>query len=347
MVLLFFGSGAFAATVLERLAAVHSVAFVITSPPAPAGRKMTLTPCAAEKKARALGIQVLHEIPPRQIELRELQRQMFGGKMELLRDVSPQMMRQMGTRSAKVQTVVCDYGKILSADMLDAVSGGKAGGALNIHPSLLPRWRGATPIERAVLAGDVATGVTIMRMNEQLDSGDILAQWAMPLGDEWSAAALAPRLAEQGAALLLQVLAAPQDYPPRKQVQGRDEARVSYAGKIMPHELRLDFNETAAQCRRRVLAFSPQPGAYFLLGDERLRVLSAAAVQGAEGSAEAGTLLAADEKQGMVVACGEGALAITEVQRAGRRAMPVAAFLRGYSLREYIGKRFLSSGGGG
>lgn len=294
----FFGGGAFAAQVLARLAAVHEVVLVVTPPPAAGGRKMKLRlpPAAQEAQARHLPLQ--HAATPHLLQ-----------------------------EAAADATVVCDYGKLLPPAVLQA-----AGWAVNIHPSLLPRWRGAAPIERAVLAGDAVTGVSIMQMNAELDGGDILAQWQMPLTAETGAAALHTLLAQEGAALLLQVLAQPQRYPPRAQ----ESARATYAGKIVPADLKLNFNETATVCRRRILAFAPRPGAHFFAGGERLRALAAEVLPPPD--AAAGTLLAADGARGVVVACADSALAITHLQRAGRRPLAAAEFLRGMKLATQIGK---------
>ena len=300
----FFGGGAFAAQVLARVAAVHEVALVVTPAAAASGRKMKPRLPPAAEEAQALRLPLHHA-------------------------ATPELLRQSGAKS----TVVCDYGRLLPPEILRA-----AGWAVNIHPSLLPRWRGAAPIERAVLAGDAATGVSIMQMSEGLDCGDVLAQWRMQMTPETGAAELRTTLMQEGAALLLRVLDDPQAHPPRPQ----DEAQATYARKIAAGDLQLNFGESAVQCRRRVLAFAPRPGAHFFIGGERLRALAAAVVDCAademDGAPQPGTLLAADGARGVVVACGEGALSITHLQRAGRRALPAAEFLRGMPLAAVVKK---------
>ena len=296
MSLVFFGSGTFAATVLERISTVHAVQQVIAPPPAPAAYKMQLT--AAAQTAKQLRLPVIHCITAEALQ-----------------------------QSAAQAVIVCDYGKILPPPLLAA-----ANTALNVHPSLLPRWRGAAPIERALLNGDTEIGVTIMQMNERLDAGDILAQQRLPLTADIPACELRQVLARKGADLLLQVLAAPQAHPPQKQ----DESQATYADKITRADCCLNFFQSAAQCLRQVLALAPQPAAECFIGGERLRVLAAAAVRRAP--AAPGTLLAADTRQGIVIACGSDSLAITRLQRNGRKAMPAVDFLRGKPLAAHVGE---------
>lgn len=287
MKLVFFGSGAVAAMILPCLAAQHTIRLVVTSPPAAAGRKMQPT------------------LPPAAIQARQLQ-------LPLAHALTSAALQQLDADYG----VVCDYGKMIPTEWFERLP------MLNVHPSLLPRWRGATPVEHTLLTGDKKTGVTIAQINEELDSGDILAQWQTDLPPTMTAGELYPLLAKHGASLLLQVLADPAAYPPQKQ----DEEQVTVAPKISAAQRRLDFSRSAQACVRQVLAFAPAPGAYFFIGKERIRVLAAEALS-AE-AVEAGRLNAAGKE--LVVACADGSLRITRVQRAGKQPMSSADFLRGY-----------------
>lgn len=290
MRIVFFGGGHFAAAVLEQAAAAHEVVQVVTPPAAAAGRKMALALPPAAKMAEQLSLPLVH-------------------------DMEVAALEQLAAQAC----VVCDYGRMLPPALLAA-----GGRMLNIHPSLLPRWRGAAPIERAVLAGDRRSGVTIMQMTSRLDAGPILAQWQMPIEGSATAGQLRRIFAGQGAALLLQVLAQPAGYPPAEQ----DEAQATYAHKITAACRRLDFTRAAEDCLRQVLAFAPAPGAYFFLGQERVRVLKAQVAPSI--AAAAGTLRAMDGQRLLVACGGGGALQIDRLQRAGRNAVSAAEFLRGW-----------------
>ena len=190
-------------------------------------------------------------------------------------------------------------------------------GCLNVHGSLLPRWRGAAPVQRAILAGDELTGVTIMQMERGLDTGPMLSRVETPVAHK-TAGDLTSELAEKGAVLMVSVLANLAAHPPVVQ----PEEGVTYAHKIDKAESRLDFTPSAAQVERQVRAFAPAPGAFFELEGERYRVLAADV---AEGSGTPGTTLDA----ALTIACGEGALRPSLIQRAGKPAMETAALLRG------------------
>ena len=212
--------------------------------------------------------------------------------------------------------VVAAYGLILPQAVLDA----PRLGCLNVHGSLLPRWRGAAPVQRAILAGDVLTGVTIMQMERGLDTGPMLATVETPVAGK-TAGELTAELAEKGAALMVEVLADLGAHPPEVQ----PEEGVTYAHKIDKAESRLDFTRSAVEVERQVRAFAPAPGAFFELEGERYRVLAAEVVEGA--GAPGATIDAA-----LTIACGEGALRSTLIQRAGKPAMETAALLRGRAI---------------
>lgn len=300
MKLAFMGSPDFAVPALRALvAAGHEVAVVYAQPPKPAGRGQRETPCPVHAAALELGLPV--RTPPK---LRRNEEELAA-------------FRALDLDAA----IVAAYGLILPQDFLDAPKRG----CLNIHGSLLPRWRGAAPIQAAIEAGDDETGITIMQMEAGLDTGPMLRKGATPIGPQDTAADLHDRLAEIGARLILEELASPST----PEIQ--DEALANYAPKLSREDARLDFRLPAAQLERRIRAFFPWPGALALMGDMVLKILAAEVVAG-EGIP--GTML--DDH--LTIACGEGALRITRLQRAGKNAMSTADFLRGTKLPE--GARF-------
>jgi methionyl-tRNA formyltransferase len=212
--------------------------------------------------------------------------------------------------------VVAAYGLILPRGVLDAPKHG----CLNVHGSLLPRWRGAAPVQRAILAGDVETGVTIMQMEAGLDTGPMLAE-ARTLIDHKTAGQLTEEIAALGAKAMVDVLADLNRNPPVVQ----PSKGVTYASKIDKAEARLDFRHDAAQVERQVRAFAPAPGAFFELAGERFRVLAADVI---EGKGENGTTL----DDALAIACGSASIRPSIIQRAGRPAMDTAALLRGYPI---------------
>jgi methionyl-tRNA formyltransferase len=292
MRVIFMGTPDFAVPALTALvAAGHEVVAVYTQPPRPGGRRgkeLTLTP--VHNKAAELGIAVRHPAS-------------LKGETE---------RAEFAALGADVAVVVA-YGLILPQAVLDAPKHG----CLNIHASLLPRWRGAAPVQRAILAGDAETGVTIMQMEAGLDTGPMLAAARTPIDDK-AAGELTEELAELGAALMLEVLA---DLPSRR-TEPQSEFGVTYAKKIDKAESRLDFTQAAEALERLVRAFAPAPGAWFELDGERYRVLKAEAVV---GTGEAGVTL--DDR--LTIACGQAALRPLLIQRAGRPAMAVDDLLRG------------------
>ncbi|MFZ9446972.1 MAG: methionyl-tRNA formyltransferase, partial [Alphaproteobacteria bacterium] len=273
MRVVFMGTPAFAATALAAIAdAGHEVACAYSQPPRPAGRGHRETRSEVHELAAARGIPV--RTPAR------------------LRD--PAEHAAFAALDADI-AVVAAYGLILPRPVLDA----PRHGCINIHASLLPRWRGAAPIQRAILAGDRETGVCIMRMEEGLDTGPVLLRAAMPIGDEATAGTLHDALAALGARLVVEALRGVAAGTLRAEPQ--PEAGVTYASKIAKEEARLGWTRPATELARAVRGFNPFPGAFFELGGERIRVLAARAEP---GRGEPGTAL----DDALLVACGEGAL---------------------------------------
>jgi methionyl-tRNA formyltransferase len=287
----FMGSPDFAAVALRALvAAGHEVAVVYAQPPKPAGRGQAVQRCAVHVLADELGLPVR---TPARLRTNAAEHAAFAAlKLEA--------------------AVVAAYGLILPAPMLAA----PRRGCLNIHASLLPRWRGASPIQSAILAGDAATGVTIMRMDEGLDTGPMLLAEAVDITPRETARTLHDRLAPLGAALVLRALA--EDPPAVPQ----PEQGATLARKLGREDARLDWTQDAAALDRRVRAFDPWPGTVALLDGAPLKVLAA---EPATGEGMPGMVL--DVR--LTVACGQGALRLTRVQAPGRAAMAADAFLRG------------------
>ena len=298
--LAFMGAPAFALPSLRALhAAGHRILAVYSQPPRPAGRGQHQRPTPVAALAAELGLPVLTPLSLKSAEEQEA-------------------FRALGLDAA----VVVAYGLILPAAVLTA----PRLGCLTLHPSLLPRWRGAAPIQRAILEGDRETGLSIMLMDEGLDSGPVLAQRRLPIAADETAASLHDRLAEAGARLLCEALAdwAATRIVPRPQ----PAAGVTYARKLGRAESRLDWNLPAERLERQVRALAPWPGSDFALNGQRVRVLRARL---AEGGWAPGQVLESGPHR-LVVACGAGALELLELQREGRAALPAAAFLRGFPI---------------
>jgi len=291
MRIIFMGTPDFAVPTLDAVhAAGHEVVAAYTQPPRPAGRGKAPTPSPVQRRAEALGIAVRS---PASLK--------GAAEQEALAALAPDAL------------VVAAYGLILPQPVLDA----PVWEALNVHASLLPRWRGAAPIQRAILGLDAETGVTIMAMEAGLDTGDMLATVRTPVAGK-DAGALTHELAVAGAQLMAQVLADPGAFPPEPQPDG-----ATYAAKIGKEEARLRFAADARAVAAQVRAFAPAPGAWFEHRGERVRVLAA---EPAEGAGTPGTVL--DDR--LLIACGTGALRPTRVGRAGRAAMGVDELLRGF-----------------
>jgi methionyl-tRNA formyltransferase len=291
MRIVFMGTPAFAVPTLHALhEAGHAIVAVYTQPPRPSGRGKQLQTSPVQQAAEALGIEVRHP--------------------ETLRDLEPQA--DFLALEPEVVVVVA-YGLILPQPIL----AGPPKGCLNVHASLLPRWRGAAPIQRSILAGDHVTGVTIMRMEAGLDTGPMLATARVPVEDKTSGE-LHAELAEIGARLMVETLAQLDGL----NEQAQPELGATYAPKIDKAETRIDWSKSAELIEREARAFAPFPGAWFELEHERIKLLKARTigVNGAEG-----TVL--DDE--FTIACGDAAIRPLTLQRAGKPAMSAEEFLRG------------------
>jgi methionyl-tRNA formyltransferase len=302
MRLAFLGTPEFAVKSLaELVASGHEIATVYAQPPAPRGRGMELRPSPVQAFAEKLGLDVR---TPRS-----------------MRD--PDEMAAFEALDLDAAVVVA-YGQILPAQVLDA----PRLGAFNLHASLLPRWRGAAPIQRALMAGDVVTGVDVMRMTEGLDEGPVLLSETVQILPTDTAASLADRLAGIGATLLPRALAAVERGAARETPQPAEG--VTYARKISPAEARIDWTRSAAEVDRHVRGLSPFPGAWFMApaqGEDRGPVRVKALLSQAEaGSGPPGEAL----DDGLRIACGEGAVRLMRVQREGKGAQDAGLFVRGF-----------------
>lgn len=298
MRIVFAGTPEFAVPALDALVdAGHDIAAVYTQPDRPAGRGRRLL--ASPVKQRALE-RVIPVEQPESLKSSEAQAR--------LRAYAPEVM------------VVVAYGLLLPQAVLDI----PRHGCLNIHASLLPRWRGAAPIQRAIEAGDTESGVAIMQMERGLDTGAVLLEKRAPIGQSETGGELHDRLATLGAVAIVEALARLDELEPRTQ----DDASASYARKLDKHEARIDWNDDARVIERRVRAFNPWPVAFTLLESQPLRIWRAEAI---EANGEPGTVIAAGS-QGIDVATGAGALRILELQPAGKRVLSAAEFLNGHPL---------------
>jgi methionyl-tRNA formyltransferase len=280
-------------TLVELVGRGYDVAAVYTRAPKPAGRGMAPQPSPVERAARQFGLPVLTPA-------------------SLKADEAQDAFAAHGADAA----VVVAYGLILPKAVLDAVPLG----CFNVHASLLPRWRGAAPINRAVMAGDAETGVTIMRMNEGLDTGDMAMVERFAIGPDMTAGELHDALAPLGADLMLRALGALERGGLQLTPQPADG--VTYAAKIAKAETRIDWARSAAEVHNHIRGLSPFPGAWFELGGVRIKVLRTTRV---DGHGRPGTLL--DDR--LTVACGDGAVRILDLQRAGKQPMRAEDFLRG------------------
>jgi len=292
MRIVFMGSPEFAVPALNALAAAgHEVAAVYCRPPSPAGRGKAERKTAVHERAEQLGLAVR---TPRS-----------------LRD--PDEQARFAALDADL-AVVAAFGLILPKPVLDA----PRLGCVNIHASLLPRWRGAAPVQRAILAGDEVTGITLMQMDEGLDTGPMLLKRELII-DRKNAGQVTEQLSELGAQALLEWIAVP-TAPKPQPGEG-----VTYAPKVAKAESRIDWRRSAEEVERQVRAFAPSPGAWFEANGERVKLLDAEA---ADGSGAPGEVL----DEGLTVACGEGAVRPLLVQRAGRGAMAPGELVRGFAV---------------
>ena len=298
MRVIFMGTPEFSVPVLEAVAGAHEVVAVYCQPPRPAGRGKQDRPSPVQARAEALGLTVRHPASLRGAEAQA----------------------EFAALGADVAVVVA-YGLILPQAVLDAPKQG----CLNIHASLLPRWRGAAPIHRAILAGDRETGICIMRMEAGLDTGPVLLREATPIGAEETTADLHDRLSDMGARLILEALARLPELAPEPQ----PVAGVTYAAKIDKAEARIDWTRPAVEVDRQIRGLSPFPGAWCDMAGERVKLLRSRVAQ---GHGPPGQVLG-----GLRLACGTGAVEITLAQREGKRPMTAEEFLRGFALPERVG----------
>jgi methionyl-tRNA formyltransferase len=299
MRVVFMGTPDFSVPALDALvAAGHELCCVYTQPPRPAGRGKKDRPSPVHLRAEALGIPVRH--PAR------------------LRD--PVDQAEFAALQADVAVVVA-YGLILPQPVLDA----PRLGCLNIHASLLPRWRGAAPIHRAIMAGDTETGVCIMQMEAGLDTGPVLLRLSLPISPQDTTGALHDRLSALGAAGITQALSQLDSLTPDPQ----PDVGVTYAEKIDKAEAQVDWTRPAVEIDRQIRGLSPFPGAWTMAGDTRIKLLSSRVVA---GSGAPGAVL-----QGLTIACGDGAVEILRAQRPGKKAAEAEIFLNGFALPTHLG----------
>jgi len=295
MRVIFMGTPEFSVPVLDALVgAGHEVAAVYCQPPRPAGRGKRDRPGPVQARAEELGLPVRHPV-----SLKGAQEQADFAALDA--DAA----------------VVVAYGLILPQAVLDA----PRLGCLNIHASLLPRWRGAAPIQRAIMAGDAETGVCIMRMEAGLDTGPVLLRAAVPIGPEETAGGLHDRLSGLGARLIVEALARLDSLQPEPQ----PEAGVTYAAKIDKAEARVDWRRPAEEVDRQIRGLSPVPGAWCMVAGARVKLLASRLTHGAGAPGEVLDGAA-------TVACGQGAVRLLRLQRAGRAAQDAGEFLRGMAL---------------
>jgi len=302
MKVVFMGTPDFSVPALDAvIAAGHEVVAVYTQPPRPAGRGKRDRPSPVQARAEARGLEVRHPVSLRTAEAQD----------------------DFAALGADVAVVVA-YGLILPQAVLDA----PVQGCLNIHASLLPRWRGAAPIHRAVMAGDAETGVCIMQMEAGLDTGPVLLCETTEIGPETTTALLHDRLAGMGARLIARALA---DLPTLEPCP-QPEDGVTYAKKIDKAEARIDWTRPAVEVDRQIRGLAPFPGAWCEIMGERVKLLASRL---AEGDGTPGQVLPRGEDQ-LVVACGEGAVELRRAQRAGGKPLATEEFLRGIDLPEQL-----------
>ncbi|MBS3783383.1 MAG: methionyl-tRNA formyltransferase [Anaerolineae bacterium] len=304
--IVFMGTPRFAVPTLEALTDAHHVVGVVTQPDRPAGRGRELRRSPVKEAA------LEHDLPlfqPRTIR-------------------TPEALAQLAEWSSDV-IVVAAFGQILSQEVLEL----PPYGCLNVHASLLPRWRGAAPVAAAILAGDEVTGVTIMKMDAGLDTGPVLAQREEPIRPDDTRATLTERLSYVGAELLAETL--PSYLAGKLRPRPQADEQATLADQLRKGDGRLDWSRKAVELDRKVRAFTPWPGTFTFWRDRRLKVLRVSPLPDWAGDAAPGTVVEVDE--GAAVATSEGALRLEEVQLAGKRAMSMSPFLRGR--REFVGSR--------
>lgn len=298
MKIIFMGTPDFSVPVLDGLvSADHDIVAVYCQPPRPAGRGKKDRPSPVQRRAEDLGLDVRHPVSLKGAEAQA----------------------DFAALDADIAVVVA-YGLILPQAVLDAPKRG----CLNIHASLLPRWRGAAPIHRAIMAGDAQTGVCIMQMEAGLDTGPVLLREALAIGEEETTGDLHDRLSDVGARLVVDALARLPELSP----QAQPDAGVTYADKIDKAEARVDWARPAIEVDRLIRGLSPFPGAWCEVGGERVKLLGSRVTdrQGAPG----------DVLEGFTIACGKGAVTVTRAQRAGKRPMQADEILKGLDLGAHL-----------
>lgn len=300
MKVVFMGTPDFAVPALRAIAAEHEVVCVYTQPPREAGRGNKILKTPVNLVAEELDLPVK---TPASLKKPEAQDELRSLKADI--------------------AVVAAYGLILPKAVLDIFPKG----VINIHASLLPRWRGAAPIQRAIEAGDKKSGVTIMRVDEGLDTGDMLLKGEVEIDENTTGEILHDKLAEIGKTLILQTLRNIDSLKSEKQ----DDSLACYAKKLEKSEAKLDFNRPADELERKIRAFNPYPGAYFEYNSERFKVFAAEVLNDNAGM-EPGSLVPNDS--GLLIECNPGMLFVTEIQRQGKRAMPTEELLRGFEFAE-------------
>ena len=297
MKIIFMGTPEFSVPILQALAKAHDIVCVYCQPPRPAGRGKALRPTPVQQAAEALGLPVRHPSSLR----------------------SAEEQAAFASLNADIAVVVA-YGLILPQPVLDA----PRFGCVNIHASLLPRWRGAAPIHRAILAGDAETGVCLMQMDAGLDTGPVLLRAATTIGAEDTTADLHDSLSQMGADLVVSALPRLPSLVPVPQ----PEEGVTYASKIDKSEARIDWHAPATVIDRQIRGLSPFPGAWCESADERVKFLRSRLAQ---GHGLPGQVL-----HGLTIACGSGAVEITLAQREGKRPATTEEFLRGFALPDRL-----------
>jgi methionyl-tRNA formyltransferase len=291
------GTPEFSVLILQALAERHRILAVYSQPPRPAGRGKELRPSPVQARAMALGLPVRHPVSLKTAEAQA----------------------EFAALGADVAVVVA-YGLILPQAVLDA----PRHGCLNIHASLLPRWRGAAPIHRAIMAGDAETGICIMKMEAGLDTGPVLLRQSLPIGPEDTTADLHDRLSGLGAAMILAAL----DRLPDLTATPQPDQGITYAQKIDKAEARIDWSRPAPEVDRQIRGLSPFPGAWCMIGSERVKLLRSSL---AAGAGTPGQVL-----HGLTIACGTGAITVTLAQREGKKPMTPDDFLRGFALPSHL-----------
>ncbi len=306
MKIIFAGTPQFAAEALNALLREHQIAAVLTQPDRPSGRGMQLTPSPVKQLALQHDLTVLQ---PATLKTDEVQQTIAALDADVM--------------------VVAAYGLILPRSVLET----PRNGCLNIHASLLPRWRGAAPIQRAILAGDNETGITIMQMDEGLDTGAMLLKKTCAIAQDDTAQTLHDKLARLGAQAIVDALQQMERGELHREEQ--DVQHVTYAAKLTKGEAALDWNQGAAQLERAVRGYFPFPVAHTFFGEIPIKILRARSAEGK--AATPGTVIAVN-KEHILVACGDGTLALEVLQKPGAKALPVAQFVQGFPIK--VGDRF-------